>query len=65
MLNSVSGSIPVAQEALDDSIDNHNARIEREETRLEAIEARLVAQYARLERNLQIINQQMAGLNML
>ncbi|MBN1818548.1 MAG: flagellar filament capping protein FliD [Sedimentisphaerales bacterium] len=65
MLNSVNGSVPVSQDALQDTIDNHNARIEREETRLEKIEERLIAQYARLERNLQMINQQMAGLNML
>ncbi|MBN1124199.1 MAG: flagellar filament capping protein FliD [Sedimentisphaerales bacterium] len=62
MLNSVNGSVPVSQDALQDSIDNHNNRIEREETRLEKIEERLVAQYARLERNLSLINQQLAGL---
>jgi len=65
MLDSVDGTMPVAQDALADTIKNHNQRIEREQNRLDAEEQRLVAKFARLERMLALINSQLSGLTTL
>jgi len=65
MLDSVDGTVPVAQDALSDTIKNQNERIEREQKRLDDEEERLIAKFARLERNLQLINSQLAGLTAL
>jgi flagellar hook-associated protein 2 len=59
------GRIPVSKKTISDYIDRLNDQIESEQARLEKFEDRLVLKFARLERTLQTINQQMAGLNML
>jgi flagellar capping protein FliD len=59
------GRIPVSKKTISDYIDRLNEQIENEQSRLEKFEDRLVLKFARLERTLQMINQQMAGLSML
>ncbi|MHC4721580.1 MAG: flagellar filament capping protein FliD, partial [Planctomycetota bacterium] len=59
------GRIPVSKKSISDYIDRLNEQIETEQARLEKYEERLVLRFARLERTLQTINQQMAGLSML
>jgi flagellar hook-associated protein 2 len=58
------GRIPISKESIADHIDRLNEQIEDEQERLEDYEDRLVLRFARLEKNLQMINQQMAALNM-
>ncbi len=59
------GRIPVSKKSISDYIDRLNDQIESEQRRLEKYEKRLVLKFARLEKTLQTINQQMAGLNMM
>jgi flagellar hook-associated protein 2 len=59
------GRIPVSKESIADHIDRLNDQIADEQDRLEDYEDRLVLRFARLERTLQMINMQMAGLQML
>jgi flagellar hook-associated protein 2 len=59
------GRIPISKESIADYIERLNNQIEEEQGRLEDFEDRLVLKFARLERTLQMINQQMAGLQML
>jgi flagellar hook-associated protein 2 len=58
------GRIPISKKSISDYIDRLNEQIEDEQERLETYEERLVLKFARLERNLQMINQQMAALSM-
>jgi len=62
---SYNGRIPVSKKNISDYIERLNDQIETEQTRLETYEERLVLKFARLERTLQLLNQQMAGLNMM
>ena len=63
MLKSDSGRIPIARKSVRSRIDNIEDRIESEEDRLIKVEERLVQKYARLETTLQMLQSQMAGLN--
>jgi len=58
------GRIPISKESIADHIERLNDQIENEQARLEDYEDRLVLRFARLERNLQMINRQMAALSM-
>ncbi|MEJ5259280.1 MAG: flagellar filament capping protein FliD [Anaerohalosphaeraceae bacterium] len=58
------GRVPLVQKSVQGRIDSTNSQISREESRLSRVETRLKNQYARLERTLQLIQQQMSGLNM-
>jgi len=62
---SYNGRIPVSKKSISDYIERLNEQIETERTRLEKYENRLVLKFARLEKTLQMLNQQMAGLNMI
>jgi len=62
---SYNGRIPVSKKNISDYIERLNAQIETERTRLEKYEERLVLKFARLEKNLQILNQQMAAINIM
>jgi flagellar hook-associated protein 2 len=62
MLKTTTGSIQIDQEHVDDIIEQIQDRIEDEEDRLASYETRLIARFTRLERNLAIIQQQMAAL---
>jgi flagellar capping protein FliD len=64
MLKTTTGSIQIAQESADGSIDGLQDRIEDEEYRLEKREARLVAKFAQLERTLTLLQNQMVGLGL-
>lgn len=58
------GRIPISKKSISDYIDRLNEQIETEQKRLETYEDRLVLKFARLEKTLQMMNQQMAALNM-
>ena len=65
MLTTNTGRIPIAQNGIQSRINNMDKRISDEEDRLDRVQERLTSQYARLEKNLQLIQSQMAGLSML
>ncbi|HOK65211.1 MAG TPA: flagellar filament capping protein FliD [Anaerohalosphaeraceae bacterium] len=65
MLKVGTGRVSMVQKSVQSRIDNMDGQISREEERLSRVETRLKNQYARLERTLQLIQQQMSGLNML
>lgn len=59
------GRVAISQKRIADYTDRLNEQIVTEQARLERYEDRLVLRFARLEKTLQMINQQMAGLNMI
>lgn len=65
MLKVGSGRVSLVQTSVQDRIDNMDSQITREQERLSRVETRLKNQYARLERTLQLIQQQMSGLQMI
>lgn len=62
---SYNGRIPISKKNISDYIERLNDQIETERTRLEVYENRLVLKFARLERTLQLMNQQMAAINIM
>jgi flagellar hook-associated protein 2 len=65
MLDTVTGRVPISKDRIEDTIDNTNDRIEEEKERLARQELRLIEKFARMEKYLSMIQQQMAGLQML
>ncbi|MHC4395218.1 MAG: flagellar filament capping protein FliD [Planctomycetota bacterium] len=55
------GRIDISKDILNDSIEQMEKTIEREENRLDGIEARLIAKFARLEKTLSLIQQQFSA----
>ena len=62
MLKATTGSIQIAQEYTDDTLDELKDRIEDAQDRLDTKETRLIAKFAKLESTLALLQQQMAVL---
>ncbi len=62
MLRTVTGSLTIDQEYIDENIESIKEKIEEEEERLEDKEERLITKYANLEKTLTLLQNQLSAL---